>query len=105
MSRETKHTVEKRLTIRKELVRKVDDFLFSDIEGQVPYGAWKTYVEELIEEDFRRREFQVDDTVGPPTFLSILHQIDSYVRRVGNPEDVTFILHRLKNLRLHHETK
>lgn len=98
-------TAEKRLTLRKELIRKVEAFLYSNVEGQIPYGAWKTYLEELIEQDFRRREFVIAVQGNPNTFEHAMTSIEQYIQRVGNPEDITFLTHRLKTLRLHYETK
>lgn len=48
--------VEKNISLPEDLVARVDLELYSDLEGKVPFGAWKKYVEGLIREDLRKRE-------------------------------------------------
>lgn len=100
-----KKTVEKRLSLERHIVEKVDNFLYSNVEGQVPYGAWKKYLEELIEQDFRRRAFVVAEEGDPRNFETVLRTIENYIHRVANPEDLTFLTHRLRTLRLCYEIK
>lgn len=50
--------VAKNIVLPTSLIAHVDLILFSELEGRVPYGAWKTYVEALIREDLRKRGIQ-----------------------------------------------
>ena len=51
-------SVEKNLSLPRDLVVAVDLELFSDLEGKVPFGAWGKYVERLIREDLAKRRRQ-----------------------------------------------
>lgn len=48
-------SVEKNLSLPRDLVVAVDLELFSELEGKVPFGAWGKYVERLIREDLTKR--------------------------------------------------
>lgn len=48
-------SVEKNLSLPRDLVVAVDLELFSELEGKVPFGAWGRYVERLIREDLAKR--------------------------------------------------
>lgn len=48
-------SVEKNLSLPRDLVVAVDLELFSELEGKVPFGAWGKYVERLIREDLAKR--------------------------------------------------
>lgn len=48
-------SVEKNLSLPRDLVIAVDLELFSELEGKVPFGAWGKYVERLIREDLTKR--------------------------------------------------
>lgn len=48
-------SVEKNLSLPRDLVVAVDLGLFSELEGKVPFGAWGKYVERLIREDLAKR--------------------------------------------------
>lgn len=48
-------SVEKTVSIDEDLVARVDLELFSELEGKVPFGAWKKYLQSLILEDLRKR--------------------------------------------------
>jgi hypothetical protein len=45
--------IEKNISLPEDLVAQVDLMLFSDLEGKVPFGAWKRYVEKLIRDDLK----------------------------------------------------
>lgn len=53
--RRTDRPVEKNISLPETLVVKVDLMLFSDLEGKVPFGAWKGYVESLIRQDLMKK--------------------------------------------------
>lgn len=58
--------IEKNISLPEDLVAKVDLVLYSDLEGKVPFGAWKLYVQGLIERDLRARaEAQVIGRMRP----------------------------------------
>ena len=48
-------SVEKNISLPEDLVFRVDLELHCPIEGKVPFGAWKKYIERLIREDLARR--------------------------------------------------
>lgn len=41
--------VEKTLSLPTSLVARIDLELFSEVEGRVPHGAWKTLIVQLLE--------------------------------------------------------
>ena len=47
--------VEKNLSLPGDMVAQVELFLFSEIEGKVPFGAWSKYLQELVREDLRKK--------------------------------------------------
>ena len=47
--------VEKSISLDEDIVALVELNLFSELEGKIPFGAWKNYVEGLIREDLRKR--------------------------------------------------
>lgn len=53
--RRTDRPVEKNISLPETLVLKVDLMLFSDLEGKVPFGAWKAYIETLIRQDLAKK--------------------------------------------------
>jgi hypothetical protein len=48
-------SVEKNISIPQSLCTRVELMLFSELEGKVPHGAWKGYIERLIREDLERK--------------------------------------------------
>lgn len=48
-------SIEKNISLPRDLVARVDLELYSDLEGKVPFGAWQRYVESLIRADLERR--------------------------------------------------
>lgn len=48
-------SIEKTICLAQSLVVKVDLELMSELEGKVPFGAWKVYVTELISADLAKR--------------------------------------------------
>lgn len=50
----TDRPIEKNISLPESLVAQVDLELYSELEGKVPFGAWKSYVERLIREDMAR---------------------------------------------------
>lgn len=48
-------SVEKTVCIRRTLVNRVDLELMSEVDGQVPFQAWKNYIEDLIRKDLEKR--------------------------------------------------
>lgn len=48
--------VEKNISLPEDLVARVNLELFSEVEGKVPFGAWKKYVEQLIRADLAKRD-------------------------------------------------
>ncbi len=48
-------SIEKTVNIRRDLVTKVDLELMSAVDGKVPFGAWKEYIEGLIRRDLEAR--------------------------------------------------
>lgn len=46
-------SVEKTLCIDERLVAWVELKLMSQVEGRVPFGAWKVYIEDLIRKDMK----------------------------------------------------
>lgn len=47
--------VEKHISLPENLVAMVEVELYSEIEGKVPFGAWKNYVEDLIRKDLKEK--------------------------------------------------
>lgn len=48
-------SVEKNISIPEDLALAVDLELFSDVEGKVPFGAWKGFIARLIRQHLERR--------------------------------------------------
>jgi hypothetical protein len=56
-TRKTIRPIEKNISLPETLVAEVDLLLYSELEGRVPYGAWKGLVQMLLEkfvEDVKR---------------------------------------------------
>lgn len=51
----TVRPVKKMLYLDRRLVVAVDLLLYSEVEGKVPFGGWKKYIEGLIREDLKKR--------------------------------------------------
>lgn len=47
--------IEKNISIPEDIVGQVDLLLYSDVEGKIPHGAWKTYIVGLIQADLKAR--------------------------------------------------
>ena len=48
-------SVEKNISLPRDLVAVVELSLYSELEGKVPFGAWQRYLERLIREDLVKR--------------------------------------------------
>jgi hypothetical protein len=48
-NRKTIRPIEKNISLPETLVAEVDLLLYSELEGRVPYGAWKGLVQALLE--------------------------------------------------------
>lgn len=49
-------TVEKTVSLPEDLVLAVDLELFSELEGKVPFGAWKGFLTRLVKDHLTRGE-------------------------------------------------
>lgn len=48
--------IEKTISLPEDLVAAVDLELFSEVEGKVPFGAWKGFLSRLVKEYFQRNQ-------------------------------------------------
>ena len=48
-------SVEKNISLPRDLVVAVDLELYSELEGKVPFGSWQRYIERLIRADLAAR--------------------------------------------------
>ena len=48
-------SIEKNISLPRDLVVAVDLELYSEVEGKVPFAAWQKYLEDLIRKDLARR--------------------------------------------------
>lgn len=48
-------SVEKNISLPRDLVVAVELELYSEVEGKVPFAAWQKYLEDLIRKDLARR--------------------------------------------------
>ena len=62
-------SVEKTVSLPEDLVLAVDLELFSEVEGKVPFGAWKAFLTRLVKEHLRRNE-EVGKLTARLKFLS-----------------------------------
>lgn len=49
-------TIEKTVSLPEDLVVAVDLELYSELEGKVPFGAWKAFLTRLVREHLRKQE-------------------------------------------------
>ena len=57
--------VPKTIALPEDIVAKVELLLFSNLEGKVPFAAWKNYICALINADLDRRSQNVRKTLEP----------------------------------------
>jgi len=50
-------SIEKNISLPRDLVVAVELELYSEVEGKVPFAAWQKYLEDLIRKDLARRAF------------------------------------------------
>ena len=48
-------SIEKSISLPRDLVVAVELELYSEVEGKVPFAAWQKYLEDLIRKDLARR--------------------------------------------------
>ena len=48
-------SIEKNVSLPRDLVVAVELELYSEVEGKVPFAAWQKYLESLIRKDLARR--------------------------------------------------
>ena len=48
-------SIEKNISLPRDLVVAVELELYSEVEGKVPFAAWQKYLESLIRVDLARR--------------------------------------------------
>ena len=48
-------SIEKNISLPRDLVIAVEPELYSEVEGKVPFAAWQKYLEDLIRKDLARR--------------------------------------------------
>lgn len=48
-------SIEKNISLPRDLVVAVELELYSEVEGKVPFAAWQRYLEDLIRKDLTRR--------------------------------------------------
>ena len=48
-------SIEKNVSLPRDLVVAVELELYSEVEGKVPFAAWQKYLEDLIRKDLARR--------------------------------------------------
>lgn len=48
-------SIEKNISLPRDLVVAVELELYSEVEGKVPFAAWQKYLESLIRADLARR--------------------------------------------------
>ena len=48
-------SIEKNISLPRDLVAAVELELYSEVEGKVPFAAWQKYLEGLIRADLARR--------------------------------------------------
>ena len=48
-------SIEKNISLPRDLVIAVELELYSEVEGKVPFAAWQKYLEDLIRKDLARR--------------------------------------------------
>jgi len=48
-------SIEKNISLPRDLVIAVELELYSEVEGKVPFAAWQRYLESLIRADLARR--------------------------------------------------
>ena len=48
-------SIEKNVSLPRDLVVAVELELYSEVEGKVPFAAWQKYLESLIRADLARR--------------------------------------------------
>ena len=48
-------SIEKNLSLPRDLVVAVELELYSEVEGKVPFAAWQKYLEDLIRKDLAPR--------------------------------------------------
>lgn len=92
-------TVIKKISLEQKLVDRVEQALYSELEGRVPWGAWQKYTTRLVDEDFRRNEVSREsqdelDTLesvllprGQLTCQDLLATVIRYLNKQGNMED------------------
>ena len=52
--RKTLRPISKNIHLPEDIVLQTELFLYSEIEGKVPYGAWQGLIEKLLREHFER---------------------------------------------------
>lgn len=56
--RKTLRPISKNIHLPEDIVLQTELFLYSEVEGKVPYGAWQGLIEKLLREHFERAEQQ-----------------------------------------------
>lgn len=52
--RKTLRPISKNIHLPEDIVLQTELFLYSEVEGKVPYGAWQGLIEKLLREHFER---------------------------------------------------
>lgn len=65
-------TVEKTVSLPEDLVVAVDLELFSELEGKVPFGAWKAFLTRLVKDHLRKQE-EIGKLTTRLKFLATCH--------------------------------
>ena len=52
----TIRSIEKNICFDEPLVNRVDLILYSELEGRVPHGEWKRFLQEAVEEKLARMQ-------------------------------------------------
>ncbi len=47
--------VNKTISLPSSLCARIDLLLYSELEGRVPFAAWRNYIKELVEKDLQAR--------------------------------------------------
>ena len=66
-------SIEKTVCLRPDLVAQVDLLLYSELEGKVPFGSWKRFIEEAIQEKLQR--MRVQEVVNVDTDSSVKNHL------------------------------
>lgn len=67
--KKTIRTVFKNIGIPEDLAKQVDDELYSELEGRVPFGAQQAFYTNLLREHFARKVMEEAQTVATGNLL------------------------------------